>query len=152
VAITSVKILPLWFTRTALPVLPTIPGHHWIIFTWGITLTAGMVLATDMTTGSPMESGLVTHRGITPTVTMANIRHGLPQLITTLIIQSGDLITVTVRVMMVVATKTEGIVVYLPHRRDIPVIGIWRSEVVSQQKSVRVAWNRSSQFRQAPLV
>ena len=94
--------------QVLMPVLPTIPGHPSIIFTWVITHTPGMgfVMVMAGMVDTLLGSAMATHRGITPTVTMDTTRHGTTPFIATPIIPVGNLIMVIAHVIMVVVTGT----------------------------------------------
>ena len=90
-------------------VILTTHGHRLIISTWVITPTPGMVSATVMVVmaaGFPLASAMVIRRGITLPAIMVTTRHGMPRIITTLIILPGGIMVAIVHTVIGVVTTT----------------------------------------------
>jgi len=102
--------LPMLLIPASMPVLLITPGLPWIIFTWVITLIPHGVSGTVITAGSLSGSVSVTLRGITRITTMATIRHGMPRIITILIILPGGRTEDIAHTTMVVAITITTIV------------------------------------------
>ena len=96
--------------QIVMPVLPITHGRRLIISTWVITPIPGMGLVTVMVVGGLSGSVMVIRRGITLIVIMVTIRHGMPRIITTLIILPGDPITVITRTITAVTTNTKRVI------------------------------------------
>lgn len=92
------------FIQTHMPGLLITPGRPSIISTWVTTPILPGGSGTVITVVSLLGSVTAIHRGITHTTIMATIRHGMPRIITTLIIPPGGHTEAIAHTAMPVAT------------------------------------------------